>query len=1314
MKMKMFKNIVYSQLFSDNKFIVIKLLFVIMLGIVSNIYAVSLIELPLKMPDKMVELRRVYSPETVVRGYGSLQNLFVEYKNDKGISVGSVLIIRCANADKAGIILGKYNSDLRTFPGVKDDYINIEKKQIPISVVDKQGFVCALRQQNRVIIIIGQTANDAAKIIEWLKITSFKDVVFAGSSVPVFLDKFDKWGFGFWCNPPLKMPEKQENYDVREKFEWAKKMGTGLQIDIGLNQSVGAGGIIDDNADRWAIELARDMNIPVMVQMQGAPAPQWMANRYGDEMQRKVPDYIGSWYGINGNNGFPGNSQNTLGWTSVKGKNQQFSDLYKIVGKYQAFPNVTGYGEWHGEVVEGPVAMFLDSGPTADKRFREYLQEKLKTPQLVDKRWYNGTGVITKWDDIRMPEPAEFLGWGKESVSLKGEWRIKTEEQLTVNEKNNWGEVDLDDNTWKKLIAPGDDRQIFRDKFKVPTVFRRNFNINDDELTKLKSSGKTFLYVWSLEQGSNIPVRAYINGSKLMDQSERQWASWVVYDITDKVKTGGNNVALSLPLGMLSYKVYLSSYIPRCYPDLGKEMNNRWVDYRDFITWLREDGLRRSIESIRRQDPDKVIKLMAPHAVTDVMKALSEDYGCYFHDTGGMSGNWRDDLPALMRSSGMPMSLEPGNPAYELPSLKSYFGNWMTEGLQSVDYFMDISDIMWRPDQKAWFEEHLPLVHLMGKFHYPQAEVAVLAGVRSHRLTGFPWDHFDIPLLWNNRREGIGTLGRMPNPRDLINEIDFTRGNVNKYKVIVDDATLIMDDQLIAKIDEWVRAGGIFITQGQTGRHSPDTPDTWPIEKLTGYKFVRNNDNWRVGAIDGQPIFTDPLWTKKEANGTPVLGGAGVQFEKVAPECQDILQWPNKTIAMGVRQLGKGKIITMGTGMPYVSTGWYELLKWCGVNMPPAFVVPWCRTARFVSNNGLYDIYIVAANEIKEPKTVTIKIPGTHNAILNLLTGQEITGKITDTGTEITDFKMEPLETYAFAVPGNTLNSTSLDWIKLQREWWKGTKKPAPAPAVKPWPNSMLLDNDWAFRPVAVDAKDTESLIAIDVDDSKWDKTALGIWYGKKYTDVKKAVYRKRFTVPASWKDGGQTWLWLRGTNVVVFLPPYKTKIFLDGKLLSDSGGWKYANSITNLTDKLTPGEHLIAIITESVTPVGGIAGNLWLEHIPEPAARQDLSGDWNGIKLPGKTKPACGDITRTFTTDAAMKVKRAFLYVETDENNVIGIILNKRLIRRDIGGQHFLMDITAYLNADETNSITLSLQHFNNASTIKTVEIRYYDSDKL
>ena len=55
------------------------------------------------------------------------------------------------------------------------------------------------------------------------------------------------------------------------------------------------------------------MGIPVSVQTQGEPAPQWIANRYGDEMQLKIPQFIGNWYGVGGfNQAGAGSPLNTL------------------------------------------------------------------------------------------------------------------------------------------------------------------------------------------------------------------------------------------------------------------------------------------------------------------------------------------------------------------------------------------------------------------------------------------------------------------------------------------------------------------------------------------------------------------------------------------------------------------------------------------------------------------------------------------------------------------------------------------------------------------------------------------------------------------------------------------------------------------------------------------------------------------------------------------------------------------------------------------------------------------------------------------
>ena len=1271
-------------------------------------------ELPAKPPTGMTELQRIQLPDKPLRGYGSLGGEYVDYGAAPADPAVSILLIRCADEEKAGIALAKYHFDLRCLKGVTDASVSVRGKEVPSAVVPGQGEIVAARSGASLVIVAAKRHDALLKALHALKLGAAPDLDFTGAAqVPFYLEKFDRFGFGFWCPYPLARPPKEEaTYDLRDKFDWAQKMGVSLQIQVDVNQTNSAEGILQDKTKQWAIDLARDMGIPVFMQMQGAPAPGWIARRYADEMQQKVPEYTGAWYGIGGFNGFFGSPQNTLSWASVQGTNRLFADYYQAVHKYKDLPNITGYGEWHGEIGEGPTAMMMDYGPVADARYRDYLREKYGTPQAVDQRWSGGKGMIKNWEDVRMPEPANFIGWSPRAVDLQGEWRVCEESQLPAEAKAAWGAPDLKDDTWRKLIVPGDDHQMFRANRTVPTIFRRSFNLSDEEMARLKTSGKTWLYVLTLTQGGGTAcVRTVINGTALPDQPLNAWASWVVLDVRDVLHKGNNLVALSLPSGDLSYRVYLSPDAPRCYPDLGPGMNAQWVDYRDFISWMRGDGLRRSIEAIRREDPDKFIKIYAPGAITDVMKGLAEDYGCYFHDTGGLAGNWSDALPALMRSSGLPMSAEPGNPGHTLPELKTFIGRWLTEGLNTLDYFADIGDILWRPDQKAWFEARQPLIHLLGKVHYPDAQVAILEGARCQRLIGFPFDHFVLPLLWDTRRNGVDVFGHLRNPRDLINESDFMRGNTDKYKVIIDNGTLIMDDALIAKIGDWVRAGGIFITQGESGRHSPETPDAWPISRLTGYRvtgYPHGLADSQVSAIAGQPIFTNPVWTPRDKEGTTLPEGLGVFLEKVAPECQDILAWANNGgIAMGVRPLGKGKVIVMGTIMPGVPDGWQELLKWCGVIMPEAPTAPGCRVSHFVSNNGLYDVYLMWAEQVKQPGSVTLTIPGSQTTMLNVLTGATVTGSAANGNVTFAGLNIEPLETYPFIAPRQAIVGAPLAWLKLQREWWKGTMKPAPAPEIKPWRNTVSLDADWAFEPVPGPMKDDSPLAAPGVDDSAWTRMDIGVWYGPKFTDIKHGIFRRRFTVPADWQGTGRNWLWIRGESPgYPTLPPGKMEVFLDGQPVT---GGEHGYIAEDLTERLTPGEHTLAVATETLSVIGGIIGNVWLEHIPDPSFRQSLAGDWNGVQLPGTTTIPADQIKREFTPDPARKALRAMLYIDTEKNIVDGIFLNGRLMNRDFAGTHCLVDLTPYLRWDQPNSLSLISMYPTHPTFVKTVEIRYY-----
>ena len=1273
----------------------------------------SQLSLPKALSAEMVLARDTRLPMIPLRGFGRISGQYLEYGLRVGEGRVGVLSISCEDPAKAELLLVKYDSDLHNIESIICRKLPSSSDFVPPAGDSVESQSLAVRIGSDVLILSADSRDLLGKAIRDLKIGAGESDSAVKTGVPEFLNKFDRWGFGFWLSNPLAVfgagPNKGKLAFVDE-LEWAKSAGVALQFNVALNLSDTADGLLDDNGTRWSIEAARNLGIPVFIQTMQA-TPTWLANRYPDQMQQKAPEYVGGTYSEpNGDNGFYGGSESRVSWASVQASDEVFADAYQAVAKYRSFPNVTGYGEWHGEVVEGPMALMADYGPVADRRYRDYLRAQYRTPSVVDDRWYGGRGRIKSWSDVRMPEVASFLGWGDRSVDLKGQWRTCAKDLLAPEDRVRWGAVGLNDGGWPRLVAPGDDRQIFKEKPRTETVFRRSFELTSGQYSRLMASGKAFLYVWTLEGAVGRHIFAAVNGRAVGDWRINSPMAWAAFDAGAALRPGGNLVALDLPWGELSYRIYLSPDAPRCYPNLGAGEDARWVDYRDFISWMREDGLRRSIEAIRRQDPDRPIKLYAPGAIPDVMKELAEDYGCYFHDTGLMSGEWNDDLPALSRSSGLPMSVEPGNPARDLTQLKEFFGRWLTEGIQAVDYFSDISDIYSRPDEKAWFEAHLPLVHLIGKFHSPDASVAVLMGSRSRRLTGFPWDQLNSPLLWASRRGGLGTLAQLPVPRDAVTEADFRNGLASRYRVIVDDGTLIMDEDLITRIERWVSNGGIFITQGETGRHSPEAPDSWPISRLTGYRVVGIGIQGRVSAIPGQSVFRNRVWNERDSSGSPEVRAEGVRLAPVDSACRNIVGWAQGGIAMGYRSVGRGKVVTLGALMPEVPDGWDDLLAWCGLPVvaPPA--APGCRVAHFLSNNGLYDIYVLWAERVTSQTTVALTVAGGQWTLIDVMTGKRLTGRPAGNGVVFSGIQVEPLETYALVAPRGSAVGTPLEWLRLQRDWWSGTKAPESGRRLQPSNDVWPLDDLWRFHSAAADGEHLGKLVGRDTDDGSWTTMPIGVRYDTRFPGVQVGIYRRWFTLPDSWRDGGRVQLWIRGSTPFTWVSPWQVQVFLDGMPIWDSRGQQYASCVADVTDRLSAGRHLLAIAAQSDSPIGGVNGNVWLNHIPPPSFRQSLAGDWGGgVRLPGKAVFGSGMAAREFVPGGSGIGGRSSLFLDVSQNNISRIILNGHLLSRDPGGGLFFLDVSPYLSRDSPNNLTLLADFPQQPVTVKAVELRVY-----
>ena len=1248
-----------------------------------------------------------------LRGYGSLAGHFTEYATTAG-KHASLTMIQSPSPALAAIVLAKYNSDLRELGDITESNLTCETQTVPIAVTANQGAIAAFRRGDMVTIAAADDPADLEGLLAISPLRQAGQIDFAGGKVPVYLDMFDQYGFsvgyGGWL-PPGKGWEAYDQYDYRQDFAFAKQYHIVLHHEAEANSLDTGEGVIDWPRFEANVDLARQSGIPSYLGTWAKTGPPWLMNRHPEEMQMQMPDYVGGFSGP----GYEGLSYGPapFSWTARDAQDDLLAMLAQVVRKYAHYENVTAFLEPHEEAPIDTVSVMADYGPVADAAYRNFLAEKYRTPAAVAQRWQ--AAGIQGWEDIHVPELASFLGWGPGAVDLKGEWRIAPDASLSRAELGRWRLPDLDDTQWERLRAPGDDRAMFRPPTRAPAIFRRTFNLPAAELNRLKAGGDghIYLYVWDMEHGIGQTVEASLNGvSAGSFKNPAYTSSWCAFEVAGQLQAGTNLVALHLPWGELSYKIYLSPRAPRCYPDLAPGEDARWVDFRDFTTWAWANSVRRGMEMIRREDPNRFINLPAPDSAADAEKALAEDFGGEFHNTGYMSVSWQTKLPALMRSSGLPFTLEPGAGFKDLAELKDHFGRWLTEGVNGVDYIPDLRDIRQDPAMLDWFVKHQALVHLFGKYHGRPAAVAILNGDESRRLTDFPWDKFTNDLNWGGAREFLQADQTVPGPCDLILDTDFARGNADKYRVILDDNTRIMDDDLIARIEQWVRAGGIFITYGHSGQHSPLAANTWPIARLTGYQVAGETDNGSYRAIPGQTMLRGPSWTTRDARGQlhQFKHGFGLFLKKMAPECRDVLTWDNgQGIAMGIRPLGRGYVIADACGTP--PEVWPDILRWCGAPVAPVTAEA-CRTGRFLSNNGLDEVLVLWGEKITNTAPVTLTVGDCPDDTLrDLAGGAAIKGASANHTIVFRQLELNPLETRALAVPRHAIATAPLEWLNLQRNWWQGTRTPAPAPPNPRYPNTLDLTRDCAFSPVPENARDLQPWVGAGVEDQTWPRMDLGIWSAAD-PEIKRGVFRKRFEVPQNWTDG-QTWIWLQGWNAITLRPPYRARMFLDGKLIWHPAADRYDNLVAELSSRLQPGSHVLALETSGNTTMNGFLGNAWLEHLPAPNLCQSLAGNWGpGIDLPGAGR--LDGAKKTFVPLPSGRNKSVFFFVDGGAE-LSGILINNRWLRRasTLRGDHFRANLTPFIHWGAENEIELR-PAASGPITISHIEIRYYDPGAL
>jgi hypothetical protein len=1285
-------------------------------------------------PNAPIQLTQARDfPAAKLRGYGTLSGTL----KSSTTPAASVLAITCENEGNARLVLAKYLSDLHQIAPLISITVTGPAGPIPAYAATDQGALLAVRDGATVDLLAAESPELMGRLARQALPADRPLVARAEVGVPMALDRFDKYGlqcyYHPYATPQGRTPSSPVVPDQNKDFAFAQAEDhMGLVIAQGPTPQETADNISTRNEMDWVQRKAEQTQLPLGINLDVYRVFALM-NRYPEQVIQYQPEFMGGWYGsLNFSEEIPS-------WNGFDLKDQALGEVQDSIRDMAKGPDITDWLEPHSEMGHGVADYLLEYGPVADQGYRTYLQSHYDSLAAVSQRWLGDPAALKSWDDVHVPELYSFLGWGPDAIDLTGPWRISKDAPYDASS----AVVGLDDSTWPQVTAPGN--AIVRFLPKHPAVFRRHITIDP---AWRQAHDRVWLYTFDLndnrggaDSGWNVPantyVNVYVNGALIPENPPRiSQSHWAALEVSKQLIAGDNQITIELPNGLFNGRVYLSPREPLLYPNLGPQMNAQWADFADWNRWSREQAVTRGVQMIRQVDPISGVKLAAAADYADGIKEAAINYGGDLHDTGGESGFWHEWQPALMRGANLPNSAEPGGPANNAQELKAFFGRWITEGVNQVDYFMELGDLEWYPDIRKCLDDNRAIFTSFGKYHPPVAQVAALYSNRNTYLLDFPWsdnyhpgsnpDHLGSGYWhWNVR-----SVLRNFYESDGLSDSSFADGNAVRYPVVIDTDTAIMDDKLVGDIEKYVRDGGTFVTFVQTGRHSSAVKDAWPIERLTGYHVtsLMQKNPWQTDALTwapGQDIFSGSWMNKARAD--------GLSLQKVAPEAQDLAYWKDGSVAIGLRPLGKGAIIQLGCrftkgGLPqridYDIWNYYQsqssldqwglppttengllspelratrelfsqILRWRHIAGVPMHLEPdneHIMLRHDISNNGLFDVWSLWNDSATEPFHGRLALDETvHPAWrIDLRTGRRET--VDDNKLEVA---LAPLQTDIYLTPRGAIAAAPSEWFTLQRNWWQGTVdpgKPFPAPSSK---LTINLTPDWAFKPLDP-AADATPLADPKLDDSAWKRMELGIYNIPDYPDAKHGIFRKAFTVPAEWNKG-QVELSVRYWDGSAILD--SGRIFLDGKLISSSADGFMDNDCGGVLQ--AGSTHLLSIeVVGGKTPANGVRGPAWLSYHPDPAARLDLSGTWDlspddlhyaPAPLPGPF--AARAARRVVRVDAAEASRTVVAHVRGP--NLRGIIINGRYVapEHDVWPSVENLNITPWVKFGQENELIL------------------------
>jgi len=475
-----------------------------------------------------------------------------------------------------------------------------------------------------------------------------------------------------------------------------------------------------------------------------------------------------------------------------------------------------------------------------------------------------------------------------------------------------------------------------------------------------------------------------------------------------------------------------------------------------------------------------------------------------------------------------------------------------------------------------------------------------------------------------------------------------------------------------------------------------------------------------VNILYDQPLFTTLAGKSFLNQGSSVdyssynYADKCVALEPVAPDTQVIARYGDGAIAIGMRKLGKGRVVVLGSpfwrdsydkqGVWWPGEGQNAFLEDIlhGLGLKPLATADTHKVWRehYLANNGTEE-YLALWNPYSDPVTFSADWTTVHpvQSLYDPKNGQPIAeGSIKDTSVHLEKITLAPLETRVVAAavtrkPTEALN----DWFAKYALWYRpsapGIDLKRPDLPFYEFPLSYLLEGKEVSE-ADLAKLDLAALSTQPQAGEGWSHdTGFSPEFQKTLPDTEHFVFRAVINLPPSWKPGQPYELNMKG--YYVFASPIDA--YLNGKqVLTQAKTGSIDGCFAEVGPLLQFGKPNVLVFT---TNKAGFMGDAALIHHPAPAETQDVTGEWQvqtsedsgltATQLPG-TLNGLMAFKRDITVPASWKGSRVFIQIDAGKPG-------QKFGTAAINGEALFLsipdvtytDITPWVKFGEANTLT-------------------------